>query len=127
MKENPILVAIASWIVPGAGHFIQGRKGRGLIIAGVIWTMVIIAILSGGAYYPGFEYKDGQLLYLLNVVAKLGNGLGAVVSFLFSVEPAPNVAASATFEYGGRLLETAGLLNYLAIMDAVDINLGRKK
>lgn len=89
--------------------------------------MFIIAIISGGAYYPGFDFRDGQLLYLLNVIAKLGNGLGAIVAFLASVEPAPNMAALATFEYGGRFLETAGLLNYLATMDALDISFGRKK
>ena len=89
--------------------------------------MFIIALLSGGAYYPGFDFRDGQLLFLLNVFAKLGNGLGALISFLASVEPAPNMAARATFEYGGRFLETAGLLNYLAMIDAIDINLGRKK
>jgi hypothetical protein len=89
--------------------------------------MFVIALLSGGAYYPGFDFRDGQLLFLLNVFAKLGNGLGALISFLASVEPAPNMAARATFEYGGRFLETAGLLNYLAMIDAIDINLGRKK
>jgi hypothetical protein len=89
--------------------------------------MFIIAILSGGAYYPGFEFKDGSLLYLLNVFAKAGNGLGAFISYIVSSDPAPNVAALATFEYGGRFLETAGLLNYLAVMDALDIHFGRKK
>ena len=89
--------------------------------------MFIIALISGGAYYPGFDFKDGQLLYLLNVVAKMGNGLGAIIGWLASVEPAPNMAARATFEYGGRFLETAGLLNYLAAMDAIDISFGRKK
>ena len=64
--------------------------------------MFIVALASGGAYYPGFDFKDGQLLYLLNVFAKAGNGLGALVSFLYWVEPAPNEAARATFEYGGR-------------------------
>jgi hypothetical protein len=53
--------------------------------------------------------------------------LGAVVGFLVSVTPSPNTPALATFEYGGRMVETAGLLNYLAIMDAIDIYLGRKK
>jgi hypothetical protein len=89
--------------------------------------MFIIGILSGGAYYPGFDFRDGTLLYLLNIFAKLGNGLGTLVSFLVSVEPSPGVAAKATFEYGGRFVETAGLLNYLAIIDALDIAYGRKK
>ena len=125
--DNPIVVGILSWFFPGAGHLAQGRYKRGLLIGGSIWVMFIIALISGGAYYPGFDFKDGQLLYLLNVIAKLGNGLGAIISFLVSVEPAPNMAARATFEYGGRFLETAGLLNYLAAMDAIDISFGRKK
>ena len=125
--DNPIIVGLMAWFFPGAGHLIQKRFNRGLLIAGTIWTMFIIAILSGGAYYPGFDYKDGQLLYLLNVFATFGNGLGDLISFLVSVEPSKDVAARATFEYGGRFLEVAGLLNYLAVIDAIDINLGRKK
>lgn len=125
--DNPVIIGLLSWIFPGAGHLIQKRTIRGLIVGGAIWTMFIIAIVSGGAYYPGFDFKDGQLLYLLNMFAKLGNGLGSIIGFLVSVEPAPNEAARATFEYGGRFLETAGLLNYLAIIDALDIYFGRKK
>ena len=125
--QNPVLIGLLSWFIPGAGHLIQKATIRGLIIAGVIWTMFIIAILSGGAYYPGFDFKDGQLLYLLNVFATLGNGLGEVIRFLLSVEPAPNMAARATFEYGGRFLEVSGLLNFLAVIDAMDIFYGRKK
>ena len=125
--DNPVVLAILAWFFPGAGHLAQKRYLRGLLIGGSIWLMFIIAIASGGAYYPGFDYKDGQLLYLLNLFSRLGNGLGAALSFLFSVQPAPNIAALASFEYGGRFLETAGLLNYLAAMDAVDVSLGRKK
>lgn len=127
MKDNPVLIGILAWFFPGGGHLIQKRTTRGLVIAGVIWTMFIIAVLGGGAYYPGFEFKDGALLYLLNIFARFGNGLGAIVSFVASSSPSPNVAALSTFEYSGRFLETAGLLNYLAVLDAIDINLGRKK
>lgn len=125
--DNPIAVALIGWFFPGAGHLVQRRLKRGLIISAAIWTMFAIGILSGGAYYPGFEFKDGALLYLLNVFATFGNGLGDLISFFASVESSRDVAARATFEYGGRFLEVAGLLNYLAAMDAVDINLGRKK
>jgi hypothetical protein len=125
--DNPIVIGIISWLVPGGGHFLQKRYIRGSIIAVVVWALFIIAIASGGAYYPGFDYKDGQLLYLLNVFARLGNGLGAIISWVVASYPAQNVAAWATFEYGGRFLEVAGLLNFLAIMDAIDIALGRKK
>jgi len=125
--DNPIVIGIISWFVPGAGHFLQKKWKRGLAIAGVIWVMFIIAILGGGAYYPGFDFKDGALLYLLNIFARCGNGVGALISYGIAAAPSPNVAALTTFEYAGRFLETAGLLNYLAMLDAVDIALGRKK
>lgn len=125
--DNPVIIGLVSWFFPGSGHLLQGKIKRGFIIGGAIWAMFIIAIISGGAYYPGFDFKDGQLLYLLNVFSRLGNGLGALVSFYLLASPPPNIAALVTFEFGGRFLEVAGLLNYLAIMDAIDINLGRKK
>jgi hypothetical protein len=125
--DNPYFIGIISWLFPGAGYILQRRWKRGILIGAVIWAMFIIAINSGGAYYPGFDFKDGALLYLLNVFARLGNGLGAIISFFLSASPPANVAAWATFEYGGRFLEIAGLLNFLAILDSIDINLGRKK
>jgi hypothetical protein len=125
--DNPILVGIVSWFMPGAGHLIQGRLTRGIIIFVVVWTMFFIAIVSGGAYYPGFDFRDGVLLYLLDVFGRLGNGVGALISYIIASSPNPQVAARASFEYGGRFLEVAGLLNYLAAIDAADIAVGRKK
>jgi len=125
--DNPVIIGILAWVFPGAGHLVQGRFKRGIILSAVIWTMFVIAIVSGGAHYPGFDFKDGALLYLLNVFARFGNGLGALVSFLMAATPSSQVAALATFEYGGRFLEVAGLLNYLAVIDAVDIAVGRKR
>ncbi len=125
--DNPIIIGIISWLLPGAGHLLQKRLKRGLLLGVVIWTMFGIALISGGAYYPGFEFKDGTLLYLLNIFAKLGNGLGAILCFYLAGNPPLNVAAWSTFEYGGRFLEVAGLLNFLAVLDAIDIQQERKK
>lgn len=124
---NFVITGLISWFLPGVGHILQGRWKRGLLIGLSIWTLFIVALLSGGIYYPGFEFKDGQLLYLLNVFSRVGNGLGALIGYFLSVSPPPNVAAWATFEYGGKFLEVAGLLNYLAVIDAIDLNLERKK
>jgi hypothetical protein len=125
--NNLFTIGLISWFLPGAGHLIQRRWKSGIILAVVIWAMFIIALISGGLYYPGFEFKDGALLYLLNIFARMGNGLGTVISFLLFKTPPQNVAAWSTFEYGGRFLEVAGLLNYLAAFDAVDFQTGRKK
>ena len=125
--NNPFVIGIVSWLLPGVGHLVQGRIKRGLIIGIVVWTMFVIAVLSGGIYYPGFEFKDGGLLYLLNIFGRVGSGIGGLISFLLMNSPPLNIARLATFEYGGRFLEIAGLLNYLAVLDAIDIQSGRKK
>jgi len=125
--DNTFFIGLISWIFPGAGHLFQKRWKRGIIFLAVFWIMFIVAILSGGAHYPGFSFNDGALLYLLNIFGRLGSGIGAMIGYLASLNPPPNVAAWATFEYGGRFLEVAGLLNYLAVIDAIDIYLGRKK
>ncbi|HQU84405.1 MAG TPA: hypothetical protein PKY59_14810 [Pyrinomonadaceae bacterium] len=125
--NNYIVNALIAWFIPGLGHILQGKIKRGIIIGASVWILIIVAIISGGAHYPGFEFKDGALLYVLNTFARIGNGLGALVSYYFMSNPMKDVAAWATFEYGGRLLEVAGLLNYLAVIDSVDIQLERKK
>ncbi len=125
--DNPLLIGVISWIFPGAGHLAQRRFYRGLLISAAIWGMFIVGIVSGGAYYPGFDFKDGALLYLLNIFARFGSGLGALISYVVAATPSPQAAAMATFEYGGRFVEVAGLLNYLAVIDAVDIALRRKE
>lgn len=66
--DNSFVIGIISWFLPGVGHLLQGRIKRGLIIGGIIWLMFIIALISGGAYYPGFGFDEGALLYLLNIL-----------------------------------------------------------
>jgi hypothetical protein len=51
-----------------------------------------------------------------------------LISWFFGVGFAddPQSAARATYEYGNTFLLIAGLLNYLAMLDAFDISAGRK-
>ncbi|MEZ5306982.1 MAG: DUF6677 family protein [Pyrinomonadaceae bacterium] len=115
--NNEILQGIAAWIFPGAGHAMRGQWNHAIIIAFVVWTMFLIAVLGGGAYYPNLEWDESRLLVLLNVFARMGNLLGAVVSWMISATPFANVSELATFEYAGRFLEIAGILNLLAVAD----------
>ena len=65
--DNSWFIGLISWFLPGVGHIKQGYWQRGVILGGAIWLMFIIGILSGGAYYPGYGFADGFLLYLLNI------------------------------------------------------------
>jgi hypothetical protein len=118
-------VALA-WFFPGVGHILQNRTKTGIIIAITFVLMFAIGVANGGLDYPGTSTgKDSFLLYLLNIFARMGNGLGYLV-FLFFGNTSPETAARTTFEYGGRLIEIAGLLNYLAVLNCLDIASGKK-
>ena len=125
--KNSLMLAVVSWFLPGAGYFLIGRLRRALIVAAIVWGLFIVAVLSGGAFYPGMNFEEGTLLYVLNVIARIGNGLGAVISWYVITNPPTNVEAWSIFEYGGRFLEISGLLNFLAVVDILDINAGRKE
>lgn len=125
--DNGFILGLLAWAIPGYGHIQLGYWQRGLIIAGCFWSMFIIAIVSGGAYYPGFEFKDGSLLYILNMLGRCGSGLGALLSWFLGSNPPVDFASWATFEYGGRFLEIAGLVNYLAVIDVLDLHARRKQ
>jgi len=115
---NSFVYAVAAWFFPGAGHALKKEWSKAAIVGIAIWGMFVVAIISGGAYYPGLKWEEGPLLVLLNAFSRLGNVSGAFVSWMISATPAPGVAEWATYEYGGRLLEVAGLCNFLAVMDA---------
>lgn len=125
--DSTFVVGLVGWIFPGGGHLLQKKWVRGAILAVIFWAMFAIAVMSGGAHYPGFSFKDGQLLFLLNGFARVGSGLGSVLGYLAAIDAPRDIAALPTFEYGGRFLEVAGLINFLAVIDAIDINLGRKR
>jgi uncharacterized protein DUF6677 len=123
------LVGIAAWFIPGAGHLIQKKWGRAIIMGGAVWVSFVLGLAMGGHM---FDLSTGQgssaLLQVPPMIANLGTGILYVVCWLMGVGFAddPQQAARATYEYGNTFLLIAGLLNYLTMLDAFDIAAGRK-
>jgi hypothetical protein len=122
------VVAIAGWLVPGLGHLMLKRIGRGLLLMGAIFGMLFLGFAFGGHLY-GLSGPDTQggssLLRIPPVIANLGTGLPYLICALFNVGFSSR-AWIPTSEYGNTFLWVAGLLNYLAALDAFDIAVGRK-
>ena len=127
---NACLMGVAAWAVPGAGHFLQGRWVRGAIIASAIFGMFITGLLFGGHLFGLGGEGEGasRLLQLPPVIANLGTGMLYLLCWASDTgfSDAAEFAKRATFEYGNTFLLAAGLLNYLAMLDAFDIAAGRK-
>lgn len=123
-------MGLAAWAVPGAGHFLQGRWVRGLIVGGTVLGMFVIGLLFGGHLFGlgGKEEGFSRLLQLPPMIANLGSGLLYFICWAGNIgfSDTEEYARLATFEYGNTFLLVAGLLNYLAMLDAFDIAAGRK-
>lgn len=124
------LMGIAAWLVPGLGHLLQGRWGRALLLGGAVWTCFIAGFLMGGHLYifRGFDQGLSSLLQLPPMIGNLGTGLLYIACWFlgYGFTYGPEQAALPTYEYGWTFLIIAGLLNYLAMLDAFDISAGRK-
>jgi hypothetical protein len=120
----------AGWFLPGAGHLLQGRWIRAILLGGTIWVCFVSGLMMGGHLfkYSGAEKGFSALLQIPPMIANLGTGLLYLVCWMFGFgfTDDPQQAARATYEYGNTFLLIAGLLNYLAMLDAFDISAGRK-
>jgi uncharacterized protein DUF6677 len=116
-----VLLCLAAWIVPGAGHLWMGRRQKGIIFMLALPTMFLIGLLLKGRIFP-FELSEP--LVALAAVADLLAGAPWMIARM--LDAGAGTVTAASYEYGNCFLIVSGLLNFLVILDAYDIALGRK-
>jgi TM2 domain-containing membrane protein YozV len=114
------LPLIAGWLVPGAGHFLQGKWVRGTLLAVSIIAMFVLGLAMQGKLYTSVQ----DILDMLGVAGDLGSGLLYVVSRVagWGAQPIQTTVA----DYGTKFIVVAGLLNIIAAVDAHNLRTGRK-
>jgi hypothetical protein len=117
-------VALA-WLIPGGGHFLLKRPGRGGLIAASVAAMFLLGLMMRGAL---FQPQGGDLLttviYYGGFIGDLMSGLLYFVTVWLGYAQ-PDVAGHV-HDYGTKFLVAAGLLNILAMVDAFEIASGKK-
>ena len=116
-----VLLCLAAWMVPGAGHLWMGRRQKGIVFLLALPLMFLIGLLLKGRVFP-FELSDP--LVGLAAVANLLAGAPWILSRM--MDAGAGTVTAVSYEYGNCFLIVAGLLNFLVILDAYDIALGRK-
>lgn len=116
-----VLVCLAAWAVPGAGHFWLGRAQKGTVFFVALTTMFVTGLLLQGRLFP---FELGEPLVALAAVANAGLGLAWILGRTLGW--GTGVVTAVTYEYGNCFLIVAGLLNFLVMLDAFDIGSGRK-
>jgi len=117
-----VVAPALGWLVPGAGHLIQKRWGRGALLMISIVAMFLIGLaLQGRIYKP----NGGDILDILGFVGDIGAGGLYIVTR--AMDWGQGAIAHATADYGTKYLIVAGLLNFIAVADAYHIAIGKKQ
>ncbi len=112
---------ILGWLVPGAGHVLTGRWVRGLLLFVSIASMFWLGIAMQGKLYAP---NTGDVLDMLGFVGDLGNGLFYALGRILDL--GHGAVEIATADYGTKFIVVAGLLNFIAAVDAHNLRIGRK-
>jgi hypothetical protein len=120
-KPLPIGPILAGWLIPGGGHFLLRRMGRGALLLSAIALLFAFGMFNEGLF---FEPARGNLIDSAGFLGNLCAGL-----FYFGAKLAgytAPISAAPHSDFGTKFLLIAGLLNVLAILDAYDIAVGKK-
>ena len=121
-----LLPVLAGWIVPGAGHFMLKKAGRGALLFGSVLLMFLFGLFMRGMMFTPEKGPD-YLTSLINYggfVSNLAAGGMYLLAAMFGYAQ-PDLPGDG-HDYGTKFLVTAGLLNILAMVDAFEIATGKK-
>ncbi len=117
----PALVCVVSWLVPGAGHLMLGRRQKAIVFFCVLVAMFAIGLFFNGQLAP---FSTSDPLVFGAAVANLAMGVPYFIAV--ALDLGKGVVTAASYEYGYTMLIVAGLLNMLVVLDAFDVSMGRK-
>ncbi len=120
------MMAIAApavgWFIPGAGHLMQKKWGRGIILMVSVTVMFVLGLcMKGKVYTP----NAGDILEMLGFVGDVG--AGGLYILTRALEIGQGAIDLATADYGTKFIIVAGLLNVISAVDAYHIAIGKKQ
>lgn len=116
------LVALAAWLIPGAGYWLLGQRSRGLTVGITILVLFFLGILIGGVRVVEAP-PSGQLLQRPWFIGQALTGPVALIaawasSTLSTGRLAQVVSHARIAEIGTLYTAIAGMLNLMTIIDA---------
>lgn len=112
---------ILGWLIPGAGHLLTRHWIRALLLFVAITLMFALGLaMQAKVYVP----NTGDPLDMLGFAGDLGTGILYFIARVFSL--GQTTVQLATADYGTKFVVVAGLLNFIAAVDAHNLRIGRK-
>src|SRR5271168_3849320 len=94
-----VLAPAVGWLIPGAGHLIQRRWIRGVLLMGSIATMFVLGLLMQGHVY---QPNGGDILDMLGFVGDVG--AGGLYILTQAMNWGQGAISHATADYGTKYL-----------------------
>src|ERR1700721_1747698 len=117
-----VVAPAVGWLIPGAGHLIQRRWIRGLLLFISISTLFLLGLAMQGRIYKA---NGGDILDILGFVGDVG--AGGLYILTLANDWGQGAIAFATADYGTKFMIVAGFLNFIAVPAAYTIAIGRKR
>jgi hypothetical protein len=117
-----VVAPAIGWLIPGAGHMIQKRYIRGLLLFVSIGSLFALGLMMQGHIYKA---NGGDILDILGFIGDLGAGALYIVAL--AMNWGMGAIAMAVADYGTKFMIVAGLLNFIAVADAYHIAIGKKQ
>jgi len=113
------------WLIPGGGHFLLKRTGRGWLLLASVLSMFLLGLMMRGAM---FQPQTGDILTTIIYVGGFLGDLASGLLYLLAtwLGYSQQDVAGHVHDYGTKFLVAAGLLNVLAMVDAYEIAIGKK-
>jgi hypothetical protein len=112
---------LLGWLIPGAGHLLTRHWVRAALLFVSIMCMFALGLgMEAKLYAP----NTGDMLDMLGFVGDLGSGVLYLGGSLLGL--GHSTVQTATGDYGTKFVVVAGLLNFIAAVDAHNLRIGRK-
>lgn len=121
-SPRALIAAFLGWLLPGSGHLYLGRRKRAVVFFCIVVVVVIVGTQLDGNLY---RIEPNQPLTVLGTFACAGMGLPYLL-LRFLLAYSGDIVARG-YEYGTAFVLTAGLMNWLLVLDCWDIAVGRKE
>ncbi|HEX4999060.1 MAG TPA: DUF6677 family protein [Terriglobia bacterium] len=123
-----IAISAGAWLIPGLGHLILGRWTRSLLFALCVFSLFFLGLgMEGKLYGWAFDRTPTAQSIPLQALEFFGDaGVGLPYFVATRMGAGEGNLANRSYDYGEKFLWVAGLLNYLIMLDAFDVALGRK-
>jgi Family of unknown function (DUF6677) len=114
-RLHPTTAALATWFLPGSGHYLCGQKDKGLLVGGAVVSMFVAALVFSGGH--AVDRVDSPAYFIGMSLFGLGSLFASLVTAPWELsQPLPSF-----YECGYTLALVAGLMNLVVMLDAYTI------